>query len=41
MAEVAAMRLSALGTEFKAAEQPQVKRLGVYTKDLGLKKSGV
>ena len=41
MAEVAAMRASSLGLEFKAAEQPQVKRLGVYAKDLGLKKPEV
>jgi tetratricopeptide (TPR) repeat protein len=41
MAEVAAMRVSSLGVEFKAGEQPQAKRLGVYDKDLGLKKPGV
>ncbi|MGO8700251.1 MAG: tetratricopeptide repeat protein [Limisphaerales bacterium] len=40
MAEIAAMRVTSLALEFKAGEKPQAKRLGVYEKDLGLKKPG-
>lgn len=41
MAEVAATRLASLALEMRAGEQNQTKRLGVYEKDLGLKKPPV
>lgn len=41
MAEIAKTRLASLPFELKAGEETQSKRLGVYQKDLGLKKPGV